>query len=397
MAAIGESREGLKDGHAGQEDRERPEEDYLSEEEEIVGQSKLRVFQRSDFQVGGMIGQGSFATVHKAKQLATVRDVALKVVRPESELDFGTGPNGSTPAVSYKDVLKAMRQEVLLMELIGSHPNIVEVLGTAEECRVFVMERAASDLYTIVKQQERNLPLQLAKLWAGHMLSAVHRMHQLGVVHQDIKSSNVLIFSDRSAKICDFGLACKGKPTMSVDRELVTLWYRPPELLMGESTYSPKVDEWGVGCILLEMMIGSSPFKGKPECVCQCPQITHRNYNSDQLMKIFAAVGTPREKALLQRTACVQVPFLPQLPACHCASTEIMFTSSRTAHSDCNVYTHHSTVICTEARQYGPVTVMARAAFQQMASVPTQTRQYGQAHVHVRKAVAWQGCHAYRE
>jgi len=232
------------------------------------------------------------------------RDVALKVVRPESELDFGTGPNGSTPAVSYKDVLKAMRQEVLLMEMIGSHPNLVEVLGTAEDCRVFVMERAASDLYTIVKQQERNLPFQLAKLWAGHMLQAVHFMHYHGVVHQDIKSSNVLIFSDRSAKICDFGLARKGKPVMQVDRELVTLWYRPAELLMGESTYSPKVDEWGVGCILLEMMIGSSPFKGRPDCICQCPQITHRNYNSDQLMKIFAVVGTPKEKSLLARQAC---------------------------------------------------------------------------------------------
>ncbi len=93
------------------------------------------------------------------------------------------------------------------MEMIGIHPHVVEILGTAEECRVFVMERAASDLYTIVKQQERNLPLQLAKLWSGHMLAAVQYMHDHGVVHQDIKSSNVLIFSDRSAKICDFGLA----------------------------------------------------------------------------------------------------------------------------------------------------------------------------------------------
>ncbi len=93
------------------------------------------------------------------------------------------------------------------MEMIGIHPHVVEILGTAEDCRVFVMERAASDLYTIVKQQERNLPLQLAKLWSGHMLAAVQYMHVHGVVHQDIKSSNVLIFSDRSAKICDFGLA----------------------------------------------------------------------------------------------------------------------------------------------------------------------------------------------
>jgi serine/threonine protein kinase len=82
---------------------------------------------------------------------------------------------------------------------------------------------------------------------------------------------------------------------------------------MGESSYSSKVDEWGVGCILLEMMTGSSPFKGKPDCVCQCPQITHRNYNSDQLMKIFAMVGTPRERYVL---LLVSVPVVLCMLSC---------------------------------------------------------------------------------
>eukprot|EP00284_Hemiselmis_tepida_P013721 CAMPEP_0174935398 /NCGR_PEP_ID=MMETSP1355-20121228/53648_1 /TAXON_ID=464990 /ORGANISM="Hemiselmis tepida, Strain CCMP443" /LENGTH=163 /DNA_ID=CAMNT_0016182085 /DNA_START=105 /DNA_END=593 /DNA_ORIENTATION=+ len=96
----------------------------------------LPTFQRSDFQVGGMVGQGSFATVHKAKQIATGRSVVLKVVRPESELDFGTGPNGSTPAVCYRDVLRAMKKEVNLMDSLGHNSHVVQVLGTAEDCRV---------------------------------------------------------------------------------------------------------------------------------------------------------------------------------------------------------------------------------------------------------------------
>ena len=54
---------------------------------------------------------------------------------------------------------------------------------------------------------------------------------------------------------------------------------------MCESMYSHKIDEWSVGCILLEMVIGSPPFRGKPECTCQCPQVTHRNFNSDQLAR----------------------------------------------------------------------------------------------------------------
>ena len=250
-----------------------------------------------------MIGQGSFATVHKAKELATGRDVALKIVRPESELDFGVGPNGSSPGVSYQDVLKAMKLEVQHVESLGTHPNIVQILGTAEDCRVFAMERAATDLYSLVKQQP-NLPLVLAKQWTANVLSAVAYMHEMEIIHQDIKSSNLLIFADKTAKVCDFGLARRGSESMVVDRELVTLWYRPPELLMGDSVYTPKVDEWGVGCVVLEMIIGSSPFKGKPESVCSCPQITHRNYNSDQLMKIFAMMGTPKDRNFLSRMAC---------------------------------------------------------------------------------------------
>mmetsp|Transcript_18069 Transcript_18069/g.35298 ORF Transcript_18069/g.35298 Transcript_18069/m.35298 type:complete len:629 (+) Transcript_18069:153-2039(+) len=264
-----------------------------------VSVQELPTFGRTDFQVGGMVGQGSFATVHKARHIGSGRSVVLKVVRPESELDFGTGPNGSTPAVCYRDVLRAMKKEVSLMMSLGTTKHVVQVLGTAEDCRVLVMERAVSDLYTIIKQQGLRLPLGHAKLWAGHMIAAIDFIHSMGVVHQDIKSSNVIVFPDRTAKLCDFGLAKKGQDIMVVDRELITLWYRAPELLMGDDTYTPKVDEWGVGCVLLEMMIGVPPFKGKPECVCSCSQITHRNFNSDQLMKIFLCLGSPEKKSTL--------------------------------------------------------------------------------------------------
>lgn len=220
-------------------------------------------------------------------------------MRPESELDFGTGPNGSTPAVCYRDVLRAMKKEVAIMDSLGANTHVVNILGTAEDCRVFVMERAVSDLYTIVKQQDNRLPLGHAKLWAGHMVQAIEFIHSMGVVHQDIKSSNILVFPDRVAKLCDFGLAKKGAEVMVVDRELITLWYRAPEIIMGDDTYTSKVDEWGIGCVLLEMMIGVPPFKGKPECTCSCSDITHRNFNSDQLMKIFLCLGTPAKESTL--------------------------------------------------------------------------------------------------
>jgi hypothetical protein len=100
--------------------------------------------------------------------------VCVQVVRPESELDFGRGPNGSTPAVCYKDVLRAMKKEVNLMDSL-SHANVVEIIGTAQEGLVFVMERAVSDLYTIIKQHDTRLPLGSAK--RELCLLSVHCMH----------------------------------------------------------------------------------------------------------------------------------------------------------------------------------------------------------------------------
>jgi serine/threonine protein kinase len=130
-----------------------------------------------------MIGQGSFATVHKAKELATGRDVALKIVRPESELDICPGPNGTSPDVSYDDVLKAMKLEIQYIEAVGLHPNIIRVIGTAEDCRVFSMECAAADLYNLVKKQPQ-LPLAMVQRWSRDILEAVAHIHEMGVVHQ---------------------------------------------------------------------------------------------------------------------------------------------------------------------------------------------------------------------
>ena len=137
----------------------------------------------SFLQVGSIIGQGSFATVHKAKELSSGRDVALKIVRPEHELDVSPGPNGTRPDVSYDDVLKAMKLEITHIETVGLHPNVICILGTAEDCRVLVMERAIADLFNLVKKYPQ-LPLALAQRWARGVLEAVAHIHDMGVVHQ---------------------------------------------------------------------------------------------------------------------------------------------------------------------------------------------------------------------
>eukprot|EP00960_Hanusia_phi_P071637 767594-Hanusia_phi.AAC.26 len=251
---------------------------------------QLPTCRRSDFEMGAKLGEGSFATVHKGKHLATGKDVAIKIVKPEKDLDFG-GDNPSACHISYKDVLKAMKKEVEFIERVGVHPHIVELMGTSDNCQVFIMERATSDLYQIVKKKEKTLSLQTVLVWSEQILRAIDFIHQKDIVHQDIKSSNVLIFNDRQCKICDFGLARAIEDVIA------------PELLLGDSTYTKKIDDWSAGCILLEMIIGICPFRGNAENTCNCPQVTHRNFNSDQLIKIFKLLGSPSEK-YVKRLSC---------------------------------------------------------------------------------------------
>ena len=232
-----------------------------------------------------------------AIEVKTGRQVALKIVRTESEMGL------ANDGVTYKDVLNAMKLEVQYANALGNHPNIVHILGVAEGGKVFVMEKAVADLHSWIKRNPK-IRLGLAKHWSRGILSACRYMHDVGIMHLDVKASNVLIFADQTAKLCDFGLACRGRDSKVVNRELMTLWYRAPELLMGAMTFSPIVDEWGVGCVMLEMIIGCAPFQGNTECRCACDEITHCNFNSDQLMRIFHVLGTPEDAAFLSRMTC---------------------------------------------------------------------------------------------
>jgi serine/threonine protein kinase len=116
-----------------------------------------------------------------------------------------------------------------------------------------------------------------------------------------------LVFKDVTCKLGDFGLAREfSDPSLTVKNEVSTLWYRAPELLMGSATYTPIIDEWSTGCITLEMLTGRCPLMGRVEDVCDCPQQTHYNYNSDQLLKVFHLVGSPSDAELLSKMHCLK-------------------------------------------------------------------------------------------
>jgi len=115
------------------------------------------------------------------------------------------------------------------------------------------------------------------------LLLGVSYCHQHRVLHRDLKPQNLLINMEGELKLADFGLArAFGIPVRSYTHEVVTLWYRSPDVLLGSRKYSTPVDIWSVGCIFSEMVTGRPLFPGAS--------------NSDQLVRIFKILGTPTKK-----------------------------------------------------------------------------------------------------
>ena len=262
------------------------------------------------YRFGKKLGEGTFSVVLSASCRNTEEKVAVKFLKSAAELEFlRKGQN-----VTYKEVIEMFLREFETLTDIGSHPNILSIYSKGQW--FMVMEPAKVDLYAVRQTSGNALPLNLIIRWTEHILTGVSYVHKMGYVHQDLKSSNILIFENRTAKICDFGLARKAQKCMLVDRKLGTLWYRAPELLMGAKTYTTRIDEWSIGCVILELLLGEVAFMGNSECVCDCQLASHVNYNSDQLKRIFATVGTPTDpKDLLEMTCVKHFMDWPQIDA----------------------------------------------------------------------------------
>jgi cyclin-dependent kinase 12/13 len=129
-----------------------------------------------------------------------------------------------------------------------------------------VFEYLEYDLTGILDTAEVRLSQDHIKSWAQQLLSGVHYMHVNKIIHRDLKASNLLINKRGELKIADWGLARSWNSEMKcLTNRVITLWYRPPELLLGCTEYSSKIDMWSVGCIIVEMMRRSGFLKGTTE------------------------------------------------------------------------------------------------------------------------------------
>ncbi|KAL3727535.1 hypothetical protein ACJRO7_032294 [Eucalyptus globulus] len=218
------------------------------------------------------IGQGTYSNVYKARDTLTGKIVALKKVRfdnlePES--------------------VKFMAREILILRRLD-HPNVIKLEG-------LVTSRMSCSLYLVFQYMEHDLAGLAAspgikftesqvKCYMHQLLSGLEHCHNRHVLHRDIKGSNLLIDNDGILQIADFGLASFFDPNhkQHMTSRVVTLWYRPPELLLGATDYGVGVDLWSAGCILAELLAGKPIMPGRTEV--------------EQLHKIFKLCGSPSEE-----------------------------------------------------------------------------------------------------
>ncbi|XP_075521664.1 putative serine/threonine-protein kinase At1g54610 [Primulina tabacum] len=218
------------------------------------------------------IGQGTYSNVYKARDAISGKIVALKKVRfdnlePES--------------------VRFMAREILICRRLD-HPNVVKLQG-------LVTSRMSCSLYLVFDYMEHDLAGLASspgikftepqvKCYMHQLLSGLEHCHNRHVLHRDIKGSNLLIDDGGVLKIADFGLASTFDPNnrQPMTSRVVTLWYRPPELLLGATEYGVGVDLWSAGCILAELFAGKPIMTGRTEV--------------EQLHRIFKLCGSPSEE-----------------------------------------------------------------------------------------------------
>lgn len=213
------------------------------------------------------LGEGTYATVFKGKSRLTDALVALKEIRLEHE--------EGAPCT-------AIREVSLLKDL--KHNNIVTLhdIVHTEKALTLVFEYLERDLKQYMDDCGGILAMNNVKLFLFQLIRGLSYCHSRRILHRDLKPQNLLINDLGELKLADFGLArAKSVPTKTYSNEVVTLWYRPPDVLLGSTEYSTPIDMWGVGCIFYEMASGRPLFPGSTV--------------EDELHLIFKVLGTPTE------------------------------------------------------------------------------------------------------
>jgi CTD kinase subunit alpha len=194
--------------------------------------------------------------------------VALKKIRMEGEKD-------GFPVTAVR--------EIKLLQHLRNHNvvSLLEVMVERNEC-FMVFEYLSHDLTGLINHPTFTLTAAHKKDLAKQMFDGLNYLHHRGVLHRDIKAANILISNRGLLKFADFGLARFFSKSRQLDytNRVITIWYRPPELLLGETRYGPAVDVWSAGCVFVELFTKKAVFPGEGGEI-------------SQLEKLYASLGTP--------------------------------------------------------------------------------------------------------
>ncbi|GAA5997810.1 uncharacterized protein JCM10292_006830 [Rhodotorula paludigena] len=275
------------------------------------------------------VGEGTYGTVYKCKQLNTGAVVALKKIRLEEEdegvpstalrevsvlIELGQSQHrGAECIVKLLDVIQLDESLSLVFEFLDldlkRYMDAAALVATAAAAPGAVDEDGnwsiplpPQGLPHNVKgkgRAKRGLPADLVAKFMSQLLLGLAHLHSRRILHRDLKPQNLLIDKQGNLKIADFGLArAFGVPLRTYTHEIITLWYRPLEVLLGGRHYTTAVDVWSCATIFAEMASGLPLVPGDSEI--------------DQIFRIFRLMGTPTEQTW---PGLVQMPdYKPSFP-----------------------------------------------------------------------------------
>lgn len=226
------------------------------------------------------IGEGMYGYVYKAKHKETGEIVALKRIRLDA-----SSQGFPITAIREVKILKSLNHEniVKLKDVVCSidvvNENIKECNANLDFFLVF--EYLENDLAGLLESGEVKFTIDQIVDFMKQLLQGLEFCHDRRILHRDLKGSNLLLSNTGILKLADFGLSRTYFNDRKYTNKVITLWYRPPELLLATDEYSTAVDIWSVGCIFAELLSGRCILPGRDEM--------------SQLELICRLCGTPNE------------------------------------------------------------------------------------------------------
>ncbi|XP_061568574.1 cyclin-dependent kinase 12 isoform X2 [Cololabis saira] len=233
------------------------------------------------FDIIGIIGEGTYGQVYKAKDKDTGELVALKKVRLDNEKE-------GFPITAIREI-KILRQlkhrsVVNMKEIVTDKQDALD-FKKDKGAFYLVFEYMDHDLMGLLESGLVQFSHEHVRSFMRQLMEGLDYCHKNNFLHRDIKCSNILLNNRGQIKLADFGLArlYNSEESRPYTNKVITLWYRPPELLLGEERYSPAIDVWSCGCILGELFTKKPIFQANQEllqlelisrlCGSPCPAV----------------------------------------------------------------------------------------------------------------------------